>query len=82
MCQMATNSVFFQKSKHLNMSAWDKELATISEDWIGSIHILQFMKMMHTFTKGWEMDEVQGLIKQLDTSYGISSDLFTVNMCT
>ena len=50
-----------------------------SQDWIGCIHLLQFMKMMHTFTRGWESGELSSLLTQLDRSFKISEDLITVS---
>ena len=54
-------------------------LMPASQDWIGCIHLLQFMKMMHTFTRGWESGELSSLLQQLDTSFKISDDLITVS---
>jgi len=49
-----------------------------STDWVKAIHLFQFMKMMHTFTKGWESVEFSGILQQIETSFKISQDLSQV----
>jgi len=55
-----------------------KKMIPASKDWIEAIHLLQFMKMMNTFTKGWARSELNGLFRQLDRSFGISSDIVMI----
>ena len=74
------SNVFLGKKKSiLKLSLKANTMMPASQDWIGCIHLLQFMKMMHTFTRGWESGELSSLLTQLDKSFKISEDLKTVS---
>merc|ERR1719369_1590894 len=45
----------------------------LSDDWIRAMHFVQFMKMLHTFTRGWDESEFIGVLNQLDHSFHITN---------
>ena len=55
------------------------DLKNLSRDWLRSIHFIKLMRLVHTFTKGWENVELIGVFQQLDQSFGISSDISSVS---
>lgn len=49
-----------------------------SVDWLRAMHLFQFMKLLHTFTKGWESIEFCGIFEQLEKSFRLSNDILEV----
>lgn len=47
-------------------------------DWTRTMNILQFMKMAHTFMKGWDESEFTIVLQKMDGSFQISAKLSKV----
>ena len=51
----------------------------IPREWIHAMHTLHFMRMMHTFTRGWEETEFFIVLAQLDKNFEMTKKLTEVN---
>ena len=75
--KFAFNNFWDSLSKHENMihSEIDRN---IPSEWIHAIHTLHFMRMMHTFTRGWEESEFFIVLAQLDKNFEMTTKISQV----
>ena len=48
-------------------------------EWIDAVHLLQFMRMLQTLSKGWDETEHEKILRLLDQRFKISPKIRTVS---
>ena len=69
----------FSRHKEILQGQLMKNEKDLSNDWIKAMHSIQFMRMLHTLTRGWDESEFFKVLKILDKEYQVTNRLFKVN---
>ena len=68
----------FSRHKEILQGQLMKNEKELSNDWINAMHSIQFMRMLHTLTRGWDESEFFKVLKILDKEYQVTNRLFKV----
>ena len=54
----------------------------IPVEWIDAMHLLQFMRMLQTLSKGWDETEYENILRLIDQRFKISPKISAVSNIT
>ena len=77
-CRVSFAFTAFESSLKKHWEVVLSKQPDMSVDWIKAMHLVQFMKMLHTFMRGWDESEFKNILQQINKSFDITIKLSTM----